>query len=273
MNVINVLIFLSGVSASLYHSVNRGLLSKAATRLISHNGGLAAGMPLLFNRAAFSNVPENSGKRFISMTTSRSSESNEQSCLSIQRLALKNNEKYEMLLANRHFIVITQAYERNEIDYTYIPDADKFYLVLLDMKGPEGNKILQKYFEHRTFDKMCDMGVFDYKDLMVAAAKRKNYYIANLAVKNLAARANNEYYPELCDCIWVYNREYLRTTPLAVLEIFPGWRNFLDNMNRVLSENDKQTLMFFLHNVIYASVIEDAYAGRLPNSKKEPEQK
>ena len=261
MNLINAFIFLSGVSASLYHSVNRGLLSKAATRLISQNGWAAAGVPLQLNRAAFSTVPENSGKGSISTTNSK------------LYLELKNKEKYEILLSDRHFIGIARAYERNEIDYTYIPQVEKFYLVLLDMKGPEGNKILQKYFEHRTFDKMCDMGVFDYKDLLTEAAKRKNYYIANLAVKNLAARANNEYYPELRDCIWVYNKEYLRTTPFAVLEIFPGWTDLLDSINRSFSEDDKQMLMFFLHNVIYSSAIQNAYAERLPEPKKEPEQK
>ena len=116
MNLINAFIFLSGVSASLYHSVNRGLLSKAASLLISQNGRIAAGVPLQLNRAAFSTVPENYGKRFISTSDSNF------------HRELKNKEKYEILLSDRHFIGIAQAYQRNEIDYTYVPKAEKFYL-------------------------------------------------------------------------------------------------------------------------------------------------
>ena len=53
------------------------------------------------------------------------------------------------------------------------------------MKEPEGNKILQKYFEHRTFNKMYDMGVVDYNDLLNEAVSRKNYYIADWVVIRL----------------------------------------------------------------------------------------
>ena len=178
MNLIIAFIFLSGASAALYHSVNRGLLSKAATRLISQNSRIAAGSSLHLNRAAFSTFTEFSGKSILGKDFIMKIDSKFY-CKMI------NNENYKNLLSNRDYFGIAQAYERNQIDYTYIPKVEKFYLVLLDMIGPEGHQILQKYFEHRTFDKMYDMGVVDYNDLLIEAYNRKNYYIADLAALRL----------------------------------------------------------------------------------------
>jgi hypothetical protein len=100
-------------------------------------------------------------------------------------------KNYDAILENKDKAALLEAYENCLLDFNYVPKMKRFYRNLLDM-GPEVNDILVQYFESGSFEKMRKEGKLDYLKVMNSAVKRKNYFIALIALKHEIEYAKND---------------------------------------------------------------------------------
>ena len=261
MNLFKLLLFFSGVSASLFPSLSRSFVSKS-NRAISqpHVNGL-------LRRSRFSSIPD---KTFNDLINSGALDSNDQSILKSHLSEMNTNIQscpliipddnidcnYERLLEIGDIASILKAYKSHLMNFDSIPKNKDFYLIFLDT--PEGNEIIQTYFKHRTFEKMRQMGILTYEEIYKAAVLRSNYFVANIAIKHLVAEVeykaytdhlydstnidikhsvaeaeNKAYTDYLSDSKWTFTKEMLRGSPLGIFETFPSWNVFLKAINEL----------------------------------------
>ena len=91
-------------------------------------------------------------------------------------------KKYEKLLENKDFNGIVEAFKNGEIDFNYMSKKKLFYRLFFDINSPEGNSIIEKYFESGLFE---ELGPLTYRDMLEMAVCRSNYQLANLALDHL----------------------------------------------------------------------------------------
>ena len=91
-------------------------------------------------------------------------------------------KKYEKLLENEDGYGVVEALKNGEIDFSYKPKKKRFYRLFFDINSPEGNSIIEKYFESGLFE---EMGPLTYRDMLELAVCRRNYRVANLVLDHM----------------------------------------------------------------------------------------
>ena len=162
---------------------------------------------------------------------------------------------YEAMLDQEDHSGLTEAFKNDEINFSYIPRQNHFYRVFLDFESSaEGNKIIQKYFESGTFEKMRQLGLIKYIDIIEYAMIKNNYFVANLALDHMIAAMHKEIDNEKFDeSEWRINPQifkdygYKHLEKIPAYKIYPFW--FWD-----LNEKEKSMFIFYgKYNRIFAN--------------------
>ena len=104
-----------------------------------------------------------------------------------------DKRKFEEMIATWNYVGISEAFENDEIDFSYVPENFNIFTLIVDSRCVKGTEIMKRYFKSGLIEKLIQNGSITYHDLVAKAVNRVNYTIANLFLDIII----NKYEPEL----------------------------------------------------------------------------